>query len=70
MQAAQYNEFSVDKNTDVLFLKKIDKPPAPKPGQVIVKIHAASLNPCDVTVRFSAKHNDEFLNLQTIINRA
>jgi len=53
MQAAQYNEFSADKNVDVLFLNTIPKPSAPKPGHVIVKIHAASLNPCDVTVRFT-----------------
>ena len=53
MKVAQYNEFSADSNADTVVLAEAPKPSAPKSGHVIVKVHAASLNPADIKVSAS-----------------
>lgn len=57
MKVAQYTEFSADSNADTVLLGTAPKPRAPLSGHVIVKIHAASLNPADIKVMFSYLYN-------------
>ncbi len=56
MKAAQYNEFSADSNADTIVLTDVPKSGAPKSGHVIVKVHAASLNPADIKVKLLYIH--------------
>ncbi len=47
MRAAQINEYG---DTSVITVDEIDKP-VPKEGQVLVEVHASSLNPFDTAIR-------------------
>lgn len=51
MKVAQYNDFSADSNAESISLKNTSKPRASGPQHVVVKIHAASLNPADIKVK-------------------
>lgn len=47
MKAAQISEYG---DPSVVKINEVNKP-TPKPGQILVEVHAASLNPFDTTVR-------------------
>ncbi len=60
MQVVQYKEFSAD-SIDGIVLTETPKPENPQSGHVVIKIHAASLNPCDLMVSiFYIFENDIF----------
>ena len=62
MKAAFYNQYG---SPDVIQVKEIDKP-VPKENEILIKIHASSVNTVDCTFR---KGNEFFARLFTGITK-